>query len=86
MVTKYVPGVWVLKFAVTAQLVPKVWQAVEGVKVGATKPGVATAVKTILSVLAKGQPFSANAVIVAPAGAPLTLVIIVAFVVIEMYG
>jgi hypothetical protein len=56
------------------------------VKVGATKPGVATAVKTILSVLAKGQPFSANAVIVAPAGAPLTLVIIVAFVVIEMYG
>jgi hypothetical protein len=75
-----------LKTAVTAQLTPPVVQAVEGVKEGAAKPGVATAVKTILSVLAKGQLFSANAVMRAPAEDPLTLVISVAFVVIDTYG
>jgi hypothetical protein len=61
-------------------------QAVEGVKEGAAKPSVATAVKLIESVLATGQRFSANAVIVAGAPTPLTLVMFVEFEVNDMYG
>jgi hypothetical protein len=86
IVVKYVPGVPVLKFAVTAQLVPPVPQVPDGVKDGLAKPAVATAVKVIESVLATGHNFSAIAVIVADAGPPFGTVIIVVLDVIATYG
>jgi hypothetical protein len=86
IVVKYVPGVAVLKFAVTAQLVPPVPQVPEGVKDGPAKPDVATAVKVIESVLATGHKFTAVAVIVADAGPFFGTVNVVVLDVTEMYG
>jgi hypothetical protein len=86
IVVKYVPGVPVLKFAITKQLVLAVPQVPEGVKDGLAKPAVATAVKVIESVLATGHNFSAVTVIVADAGPPFGTVITVVLDVTAMYG
>jgi hypothetical protein len=86
IVTKYVPGVPVLKVATTLQVVPIPTPQDVGAKDGAEKPDVTTAVKLIKSVLATGQPFRAVAVIVTPLVLPLGPITSVAFDVAARYG